>query len=163
MNPILVAGARALAGRLVNHFSGGTPATPVAQPASSFKQTLAGILDQNAPTASAASELKQRLLNSPEVRDALKNLDLTQVTSLELSPNGTLAAVSPRGRVEIALSEGSKTLARNLFTQEALNRAAKLATEPGAHGINPQITAQTPVSIALPIAGQTSATSSLKA
>jgi hypothetical protein len=87
------------------------------------------------------------------VRDALKNLDLTQVTSLELSPNGTLVAVSPRGRVEIALSEGSKTLARNLFTQEALNRAAKLATESGAHGIN----AQTPVSIALPIAGQANA------
>ena len=153
MNPILVAGASALAGLLVNHFSGGTPASPAAQPATSFKQTLSSILDQNAPTAGVTSELKQRLLDSPEVRDALKNLDLTQVTSLELSPNGTLVAVSPRGRVEITLSEGSKTLARNLFTQEALNRAAKLATESGAHGIN----AQTPVSIALPIAGQANA------
>lgn len=150
MNPILAAGVSSIAGRLVSHISGGKPAAPVAQPTASFKQTLSGMLVPSAPAVGAAPDLKQRLLESPEVRDALKNLDLTQVTSLELSSSGALVAISPRGRVEIALSEGTKTVARNLFTQEALNRAAKLATDTGSLGINPQ----SPVSIALPVAGQ---------
>jgi hypothetical protein len=146
MNPILAAGVSSIAGQLVSRLTGGTPTNPASHSATSFKQTLAGILNPGAPATNSASELKQKLLESPEVRDALRNLDLTQITSLELTSNGTLAAVSPRGRVEIALSEGTKTVARNLFTQEALNRATKLAADSGAHGISPQ----TPVSIALP-------------
>jgi hypothetical protein len=147
MNPILLAGVSTLASRLVSRLPIGAPSAPASPHSTSFKQTLAGLAPREESVAGVASDLKQRLFASPEVRDALKNLDLTQVTSLELTPNGNLTAVSPRGRVEIALSEGTKTIARNLFTQEALNRATKLAAEAVTLNVNPQ----TPVSIAIPV------------
>jgi hypothetical protein len=146
MNPLLIAGVGTLTNRLVDRFSQDGPAGAVpAQGANStsFSKTLASVMQQG--TFPPSTDLQQRLLSCPEVRDALKHVDPTKVTSLELSPNGTLATVSPRGRIEIPLSEESKAIARNLFTQESMSRSARLASDSST--ANPQ----SPISIALPV------------
>ncbi len=146
MNPLLIAGVGTLTNRLVDRFSQDGPAGAIPTQGvsdSTFSKTLANAMQQSGGTPSA--DLQQRLLSCPEVRDALSHVDPTKVTSLELSPNGTLATVSPRGRVEIPLSEESQAIARNLFTQESMSRSTRLASDSSTG--NPQ----SPISIALPV------------
>ena len=148
MNPILVAGVSTLASQLADRVLGNGPSpSRSAGPTMSFRKALESTKDSNISSVGSISDLRQKLLETPEVRDALKQVDLTQVSSLELSQNGSLSIVSTRGQVEIPLSEGSRTIARHLFTQEALNRSAKLETAQSVAAM--QI--QSPVRIALPL------------
>ena len=125
MYPLLISAVSSIASSLIEKLAASAQ-TKVAAPAENF----AAVLEKSAAVRAGSpgsgdtqiAALRQRLLDSPEVRTLLASADPAKQPALSLSADGTLTARSADGRTtNILLSPESAATARELVALSNVN------------------------------------------
>jgi hypothetical protein len=136
MTPLILAGATSVANYLASKSQSGLASSPSslrpAIGAESFDAVLRGV--QRAPGRVISGEARgqnfeRQLLSAPEVKEALRACGHSAV--IKINQEGDVFLESVGGRKVVAISEGSRELARQVFLAKA-GRSAEIAQVAGS-------------------------------
>jgi len=131
MNPIVASGAASLAGVLIRKVSGhsSSPSGNVMLEPKEFERALnkAGGSRERQAGQQQVADLRQRLMQRPEVEAAIYSQPPGSVTGLELRPDGSLFLRTSAGPVAVQLGSATRELAQAVYSASAVQAAAGVA------------------------------------
>jgi hypothetical protein len=132
MNPIVASGAASLAGVLINKISGhsSSPSGNVLLDPKEFERALnkAGGSKERQALQHQAADLRQRLMQRPEVEAAIYSQAPGSVSGLEVRADGSLSLRTSSGVVAVQLGSASRELAQSLYSVSAVQASAAPAS-----------------------------------
>jgi hypothetical protein len=136
MNPIVASGAASLAGVLINKAVGQASSAQgnVALDPKEFERALnkaAGVKGRQAAGQQAA-DLRQRLMQRPELEAAIYSQPAGSVSGVEVRADGSLSLRTSNGPVSVQLGAASRELAQSLYAVSAVQGVAGSAAPTSA-------------------------------
>lgn len=132
MNPIVASGAASLVGVLVNKVSGhsSSPSGNILLEPKEFERALnkAGGSRERHALQQQVADLRQRLMQRPEVEAAIYSQPPGSVTGLELHQDGSLSLRTNAGPVSVQLGSATRELAQAVYSASAVQAATGIAT-----------------------------------
>lgn len=124
MTPIVASGAASLAGVLINRAASyaSSGSGNVSLDSKQFERALnkaVGSRERNAVEHQAA-ELRQRLMNRPELEAAIYSQPPGSVSGVEVRADGAVSLQTARGPVAVQLGDTSRELAQSLYAVSAV-------------------------------------------
>jgi len=131
MTPIVASGAASLAGVLVNKAVSyaSSASGNVSLDSKQFERALnkaSGARERSAVEHQAA-DLRQRLMNRPELEAAIYNQPAGSVSGLQIRADGSVSLQTARGPVSVQLGDVSRELAQSLYAVSAVQGAPESA------------------------------------
>jgi hypothetical protein len=124
MNPIVASGAASLAGVLINKVSGhsSSPSGNVLLEPKEFERALnkAGGSRDRQSVQHQAADLRQKLMQRPEVEAAIYSQPPGSVTGLELRADGSLSLRTNAGPVAVQMGSATRELAQAVYSASAV-------------------------------------------
>lgn len=128
MNPIVASGAASLAGVLVRKISGqsSSAAGNVLLDPKEFERALnrAGASRERHAAHQQAADLRQRLMQRPEVEAAISAQPSGTVSGLDVRPDGSVSLRTSAGAVAVRMGSESRELAQTLYSVSAVQATA---------------------------------------
>jgi hypothetical protein len=132
MIPIVASGAASLAGVLISKAAGhaSSAAGNVTVDPKEFERTLnkAGGARERQAADHQATDLRQRLMQRPELEAAIYNQPAGSVSGVEIRADGSLSLRTANGPVAVQLGSASRELAQSLYAVSAVQGVGGAAT-----------------------------------
>jgi hypothetical protein len=132
MIPIVASSAASLAGVLISKAAAhsSSSAGNVSVDPKEFERALnkAGGSRDRHPVDQQASDLRQRLLQRPELEAAIYSQPAGSVSGVEIRADGSLSLQTNRGPVAVQLGSASRELAQSLYAVSAVQGVAGTAS-----------------------------------
>ena len=124
MTPIVASGAASLAGVLINKAANyaSSASGNVSLDAKQFERALnkAAGSRERAAVQHQAAELRQRLMNRPELEAAIYSQPPGSVSGMEIRADGSVSLQTAKGPVAVQLGDASRELAQSLYAVSAV-------------------------------------------
>lgn len=132
MTPIVASGAASLAGVLINKAASyaSSASGNVSLDSKQFERALnkaAGARERSSVEHQAA-DLRQRLINRPELEAAIYNQPAGSVSGLQIRADGTVSLQTAKGPVAVQLGDVSRQLAQSLYAVSAVQGVPGLSS-----------------------------------
>jgi hypothetical protein len=124
MTPIVASGAASLAGVLINKAASyaSSASGNVSLDSKQFERALnkaAGSRERSAVEHQAA-DLRQRLMNRPELEAAIYSQPAGSVSGVQIHADGSVSLQTAKGPVAVQLGDASRELAQSLYAVSAV-------------------------------------------